>query len=115
MKGKVLLNQLERLGVELRANDDHLEYEGPEEEITPELLNRLRENKPSLIKLLEWQRRKQEEALRRGFVAKWSREPGWISLHDPTAGEWHDVRARDCFPSIVAEAGARRKEERRDT
>jgi hypothetical protein len=114
MKGKVLLKQLERLGMELRANGDHLEYEGPEEEITPELLNRLRENKPSLIKLLEWQRRKQEEAHRRGFVAKWSREPGWISLHDPTAGEWHDVRARDCFPSIVAEAGARRKEERRD-
>jgi TubC N-terminal docking domain len=109
MKGKVLLKQLERLGVELRANGDHLEYEGPEEEITPELLNRLRENKPSLIKLLEWERLKQEEAHRRGFLAKLSREHGWISLHDPTSGEWHDFPARDCFPSIVAEARARRK------
>lgn len=106
MKGRTLLKHLERLGVELRANGDHLEYEGPEEEITPELLNRLRENKPSLIKLLEWERREQE-AHRRGFVAEWSREPGWISLHDPTMGEWHDFPARDCFPSIVALARGR--------
>jgi hypothetical protein len=109
MKGKVLLKRLERLGVELRANGDHLEYEGPEEEITPELLERLREHKLSLIKLLEWQRRKQEEAHRRGFIAKWSSEPGWISLHDPTTGAWHDFPAHDCFPSIVVEAGARSK------
>jgi hypothetical protein len=52
---------------------------------------------------------KLEDADRRGFVARRSREPGWISLHDPTTGEWHDFPARDCFPSIVAEANARRK------
>src|SRR5215208_3659470 len=109
MKANVLLKQMERLGVELRANGDHLVYEGPEEENTPELLNRLRENKPYLLRLLEWQRRKQEEAHRLGFVAKWSREQGWISLHDPTSGEWHDFPTRDCFPSIVDEARARRK------
>jgi hypothetical protein len=53
--------------------------------------------------------RRLEEADRRGFVARRSREPGWISVHDPTTGEWHDFPARDCFPSIVAEAGAHRK------
>jgi hypothetical protein len=53
--------------------------------------------------------RKLEEAERRGYVARRGREPGWISLHDPTTGEWHDFPARDCFPSIVAEARAHRK------
>jgi hypothetical protein len=32
-----------------------------------------------------------------------------IIAYDPTTGEWHDFPARDCFPSIVAEACAHRK------
>jgi hypothetical protein len=59
--------------------------------------------------LTERRNSKLEEAGRRGFVARRSREPGWISLHDPTTGEWHDFPARDCFPSIVAEARTHRK------
>jgi hypothetical protein len=59
--------------------------------------------------LTERRDRRLEEAGRRGFVARRSREPGWISLHDPTTGEWHDFPARDCLPSIVAEARAHRK------
>jgi TubC N-terminal docking domain len=101
---------------ELRSQDVHLEAEGrrlvvdaPAVTFTDELRLVLTEHKPSLLKVLEWERCKHEEGDRRGFVARWSREPGWISLHDPTTGEWHDFPARDCFPSIVAEAGARRK------
>jgi hypothetical protein len=59
--------------------------------------------------LTQRRNRKLEAADRRGFVARRSREPGWILLHDPTTGEWHDFPARDCFPSIVAEAHVHRK------
>jgi hypothetical protein len=66
-------------------------------------------SKASGLVLDERRERRLDEADRRGFVARRSREPGRISLHDPLTGEWHDFPARDCFPSIVAEADARRK------
>jgi hypothetical protein len=59
--------------------------------------------------LAERRRRKLEEAGRRGLVVRWSEYPDWIALHDPTSGEWHEVRASDCFPSLVEEANRRRK------
>jgi hypothetical protein len=108
MSAMALLAELRGRGLEVMAEGDLLRYR-PISAITPELLDRLRAHKPTLLKLLAWEGRNLEEADRRGFVAKQSREPGWISLHDPTTGEWHDFPARDCFPSIVAEAGARRK------
>jgi len=54
-------------------------------------------------------RRKLEEAGRRGLVVRWSEYPTWIALHDPSSGEWVEVRAEDCFPSLVEEANRRRK------
>jgi hypothetical protein len=54
-------------------------------------------------------RRKLEEASRRGLVIRWSEYPNWIALHDPLSGEWVEVRAKDCFPSLVNEANRRRK------
>jgi hypothetical protein len=108
MSAKTLLAELRGRGVEVVAEGELLRFR-PRAAVTLELLDRLRAHKPSLLKLLEWERRKSEEADRRGFVARRGREPGWISLHDPTTGEWHDFPARDCFPSIVAEAGAHRK------
>ncbi len=61
--------------------------------------------------LAERRRRKLEEAGRRGLVVRWSEYPDWIALHDPFSGEWHEVRASDCLPSLVEEAdrGRRRK------
>jgi len=47
-----LLEELNHLGVELQAVGDTLEYEGPEEAITPELLDRLRRHKTELVRLL---------------------------------------------------------------
>jgi hypothetical protein len=108
MSAKTLLYELRGRGVEVVAEGDQLRYR-PRAPVTPELLDRLRAHKPSILKLLERERRESEEAERRGFVARRGREPGWISLHDPTTGEWHDFPARDCFPSIVAEARACRK------
>jgi hypothetical protein len=40
-----------------------------------------------LLKLLEWERRTLEEADRHRLIIRWSKEPGWISLHDPLTGE----------------------------
>jgi hypothetical protein len=54
-------------------------------------------------------RRKLEEASRRGLVVRWSEYPTWIALHDPFSGQWVEVRAEDCFPSLVDEANRRRK------
>src|SRR3712207_3132195 len=49
MSVRALLEELERLGVELRAAGDDLEYEGPEEAITSELLERLKAHKAALM------------------------------------------------------------------
>jgi len=54
-------------------------------------------------------RRKLEEAGRRGLVVRWSEYPDWIALHDPLSGEWVEVRAEDCFPSLVDQANRYRK------
>jgi hypothetical protein len=59
--------------------------------------------------LTEQRERKLEEANRRGLIVRWSEHPTWIKLHDPTTGEWHEVRASECLPSIVAEADKCRK------
>ncbi len=71
----------------------------------------MKEHKAKLLKLLDWERQKLEEADRRGLIIRWSEHPTWIKLHDPTTGEWHEVRASDCLPSIVAEADKYRKKE----
>jgi len=109
MNAKALLEDLRGRHVSLAVDEGNLHVDAPAGAITEEMRAALISHKQGLIKLLTWEGRKLEEAGRRGFVARRSREPGWISLHDPTTGEWHDFPSRDCFPSIVAEAGARRK------
>lgn len=47
-----LLEELGALGVSLRVHGEDLEYEGPEEAITPRILERLRENKHRLISII---------------------------------------------------------------
>jgi len=57
----------------------------------------------------ERRRRRLEEAARRGLMVRWSEYPSWLTLHDPLTGEWHELSASDCFPSLVEQADARRK------
>jgi hypothetical protein len=64
---------------------------------------------PSREELASKRRRKLEETGRRGLVVRWSEYPDWIALHDPLCGEWVEIRAEDCFPSLVDEANHRRK------
>jgi hypothetical protein len=49
MRVGAIVEELERLGVELRAVGYDLEYEGPEEAISPELLERLKAHKADLV------------------------------------------------------------------
>ena len=59
--------------------------------------------------LAERRRRKLEEAGRRGLIVGWSEYPHRIRLHDPVSGDWVEVRAEDCFPSLVEEANRKRR------
>jgi hypothetical protein len=44
-----------------------------------------------------------------GLVASWSVEFGFISMHDPTTGEWHDLRWKDA-PGWARWEARKRKE-----
>jgi len=57
----------------------------------------------------ERRQRRLEEAARRGLMVRWSEYPSWLTLHDPLTGEWHELPASDCFPSLVEEADRRRE------
>jgi hypothetical protein len=48
-----------------------------------------------------------------GLVASWSGEFRVVSMHDPTSGEWHDLRTADAPDWAVREA-RKRKELYRD-
>ena len=109
MSARALLAELRNRGVEFVVDGDRLQYR-PRNLLTPDLLDRLRANKPALLKLLEWERRKLDEAARLGCVARWSRYPTWIELHDPLTGDWHEVRASECLPGVVAEADKHREQ-----
>ena len=95
--------------MELVVEGDRLQYR-PANVVTPELRDRLRANKPTILKLLEWEGRTLEKADRLGRVARWSGYPTWIELHDPLTGEWHEVKASECLPGVVAEADSHREE-----
>jgi hypothetical protein len=38
--------------------------------------------------------RRAAKAAERGLVAKWSKKLGYVGVHDPTSGEWHDLTAK---------------------
>ena len=65
--------------------------------------------KTSREELASRRKRKLEEAGSRGLVVRWSEYPDWIALHDPLSGQWVEIRAEDCYPSLVDEANRRRK------
>jgi hypothetical protein len=58
--------------------------------------------KNSREELVDRRQHKLEEAGRRGLVVRWSEYPNWIALQI-------EVRAEDCFPSLVDEANRRGK------
>lgn len=48
------------------------------------------------------------EAERLGLVATWSIEFGYVSIHDPTSGEWHDLPTEDALDWAKREARKRK-------
>lgn len=119
MSAQALLEDLRGRGVRISRQGDRLDYYGPAGTITHETLTALRESKPRLLIVLrgetrkaERERRKLEEAGRRGLVIEWTMEPGWIALHEPATGEWYEVEASECLPQVVetAKTAARKKE-----
>jgi hypothetical protein len=50
-------------------------------------------NVPEIMREAERAAKAKAEEL--GLVARWSSEFGFISIHDPTAGEWHDLPTKD--------------------
>ncbi len=86
----------------------------PTSAVTPEVATTLKENKVSIIATLLGEARRpadghRHEAHRRGLVARWSREFGFISIHDPTTGEWHDLKTEDAPGWAKREAHKRRE------
>ena len=53
------------------------------------------------------QARRQAEAL--GLVARWSHEFSYISIHDPTSGDWYDLPAKDAPKWAKTECFKRRE------
>ena len=108
MTARALLEELRSQGVELAADGDQLRYR-PKDAVGLELLDQLKKEKVNLLKLLSWEQHELEVANRRGLIISWSEYPDWIKLHDPTTGEWHEVRAKECLPSVVETADKYRK------
>jgi hypothetical protein len=98
--------------VRLRVVGDHLLVDAPASVVDDELRHTLARHKASLLEVLRQEQQRLDEAHNRGLVIKWSKEPGWIALHDPTTGEWHEVKASECLPGIVAAAKTHRASER---
>lgn len=109
MTARALLNELRERDIRLESDGLTLRVDAPAGAATDELFFTLREHKRALIRHLEHERRRLEEASRRGLVIKWAREPGYISLHDPTTGEWHELKASECLASVVESAKSHRR------
>ena len=52
---------------------------------------------------------KLEKASRMGLIASWSQHHGYVSLHDPTTGEWHDLGTEDAPGWSLREARRRKR------
>lgn len=115
MSARTLLEKLREQDIHLQADGLTVRVDAPAEIDTGELRAALREHKRALIRHLERERKRLEEADRRGLVIKWSRESGYVSIHDPTTGEWHEIPTSSCPSWILEDAKAhlRRRGEKR--
>ncbi|MBX6763931.1 MAG: hypothetical protein IRY88_09670 [Rubrobacteraceae bacterium] len=109
MNVSALLEELRERDIQLEADGLLLHVNAPAGAVTEELRAVLREHKRDLIRHLERERKRLEDADRRGLLIKWSRERGYVSIHDPTTGEWHEVKASECPPWVLEDAKAHRR------
>ncbi len=128
---RALIADLGERGVRIEATSDGKLRYTPRSEVDSLTLMQLRLHKQTLLSLLrgipaedlrgpceaddevpQFVRKELEQASELGLVARWSSEFGYISIHDPTSGEWHDVQTKDAPPWARWEA-RKRKELRR--
>ncbi len=112
LRVRMLLNSLRVKGVEVESEGGRLHIDAPAGVLTDALRASLAENKEDLIELLERERAKLEAADRRGLLIRYSKVPGYISLHDPSTGEWHDFPESSCLPGVVESAKATNRKRR---
>ena len=67
------------------------------------------DNSRTLMKFLHRKAARVPEGGIRRLRGRAQQHSGYASLHDPVHNEWRDFPTKDCLPSFVAEAGARRK------
>lgn len=113
MSVRELLEDLRARDVRLEADGLTLHVDAPDEAATSELRATLAEHKRALIRHLERERQKLEQANRCGLIIRWAKTPGYIALHDPATGEWHEVRSSGCPPWVVEDAKVNRRSERK--
>ncbi len=110
MNALILYHDLKTRGVILQADGESLKVDAPAGELTDADRDALREFKSILLKVLSRSTEPQDPRVGgRRFKVRRSKYPGYTSLYDPVEGRWHDFPTRDCLPSIVAEASAKRK------
>jgi hypothetical protein len=106
-----LYHNLEKRGVILEAQGEHLKVDAQAGVVTEEEKTALVEYKPVLLEFLSRPREESQQAPERESIARWA-GPGLVKIRDPFTGEWHEWPAAKCLPSVVAEADRRRKGDR---
>ena len=109
MSARALLEDLRRQDVRLEVAGLVLRVDAPAGTHIEELSSTLRDHKRALIRLLERERRKLEDADRLGLMIRFAREPGYLSVHDPTTGDWHELQASSCPSWMLEDAKAYRR------
>lgn len=107
MNPRLLLIRLENTGVVFAAMDGKLSVDAPFGVLADDDRAALTESKADILEALERRERKLKAASKRGFKATYSKWHGYIALHDPLTGEWHDFPSTSCLPSAVEDAKAR--------
>ena len=101
MNARMTLQDLRREGVSLKVDGDMLIVEKLTME---ELRATLSEHKPCLLEMLRSEECVTANANDSGMIIRWSKCSVCLKLRDPTAGEWHQVRAAACPPSFAKAA-----------
>ncbi len=108
---RTLLSFYENVGASFTVDGDDLVVR-PTSLVTPGIVEHLRENKAAIMEILR-ERRRDEASLKQaatfGLVARWSREFGYISIHDPADGTWHDLDRKDAPEWALGECRRRRE------
>jgi hypothetical protein len=106
MNVRALLEDLRASGITLEADGLTLRVAAPEDVATRELHETVSHHKHALICLLERERQRLEEAERIGLLIRWSKAPGYVAIHDPTTGDWHEILPSECPPWVIEDAKA---------